>query len=330
MSLTGVFIETDQTLPIGTTVQLDIRPSPRAQPVKTIACVTEVVTEDKAHPERKAGMALDLLEIWGERSTEQLAEYLHRAASRDESLPRWTAGARVLVVDDNEQYREQAATTMREAGFEVLTAGNGFEALSLALRNQPSVIVSDINMPGMDGWQLLRVVRARPALRRTPVVFLTDLTSEQERLRGYELGVDDYVTKPFTGVDLIARVERVLERASEAERSLSGGMRGDLGKMPLASFLAFAELEKRTGELQLEHDGEKATLSLSNGAVTRIELHAAHDALPPLERFFHVLDWQHGHFEFSATSVPSEDVIGIPTTHALLEHARRHDEETQG
>ncbi len=327
VQLTSIFVETDRPLALGSTVRLDIRPSPQARAVKTVARVVATVSTQEARDGQAAGMALELLEIWGERSTEQLAEYLHEAASQEQVAPSWTAGARVLVVDDNPRFREQAAQAMRDSGFEVTTAANGFEALSVALREQPSVLISDITMPGMDGWQLLRLVRARPSLRRMPVVFLTDLTSDDERLRGYELGVDDYVAKPFTSVELIARVERVLERANEANHGLPGSMRGDLAKMPLTSFLAFAELERRSGVLQLVHDGEKATLHLSGGAVMRIDLDASLDDLTGLARFFHVLDWRTGHFEFTTTQVSAKDVVELSTTHVLLEHARQHDEE---
>ncbi|HEY2735329.1 MAG TPA: response regulator, partial [Polyangiales bacterium] len=234
------------------------------------------------------------------------------------------------VVDDNEHYRERAAKVMREAGFEVIVASNGFEGLSAALKHQPSVVLSDVQMPGMDGWALLRMIRARPTLRRTPVLFLTDLSSEEQRLRGYELGVDDYVAKPFTSVELIARVERILERVNMTEDAVANGMRGDLSKIPLSSLLSFAELERRTGILQLESERERATLHLREGAVMRIDLGEEHNRLEGIERIFHVLEWQSGRFELSSGGVFAEDVLGLPTTYVLLEHARRRDEQSRG
>jgi response regulator RpfG family c-di-GMP phosphodiesterase len=188
------------------------------------------------------------------------------------------------------------------------------------------LLLTDITMPSMDGFQLLRLLRARPELRRMPVMFLTELASESDRLRGYELGVDDYVNKPFTAVELITRVERVLERAMEANAAQKSGMRGDLSKVPLASLLAFIEMERRMGVLQLQHDGETATLYVRDGAVLRIDLAPEHDHLVGIQRFFHLLEWQDGRFELASDQVRIADTLELPTTHVLLEHARVRDE----
>jgi DNA-binding response OmpR family regulator len=323
LQLSGISVQTTTPLESGSMVSLELRLSSIAPPISTLARVTNV--QPAEGPGGLATMQLSLLEVWGKRAAEQLCQYLDEASSGGHASRNWS-GIRVLVVDDNDRYREQAAQVMREAGFEVVLATNGFEALSAALKHQPSVVLSDITMPGMDGWQLLRMIRARPTLRRTPVLFLTDLSSEEQRLRGYELGVDDYVAKPFTGVELIARVERVLERVQMADEAVSNGMRGDLSKIPLASLLSFVELERRTGILQLERDGERATLHIRDGAVMRIDLGGESNKLEGLQRFFHVLDWEGGRFELTATEVVAQDALQTPTSFALLEHARLKDE----
>lgn len=324
VDLSGVFIATDEPLAVGTVITVNIRLSETAPPLTGLARVERVET---ATTGKRAGMGLSFLDVWGKQAIEQLSQYLDEAGGGTApSAARWTSGLRVLVVDDDQSYRDRAAGAMREAGFEVITAQNGFEGLSAALKHQPTVILSDVTMPGMDGWQLLRMVRARPTLRRTPFLFLTDLQNDEQRLRGYALGVDDYVGKPFTTVELIARVERVIERAQVADEGVSNGMRGDLSKVPISSLLAFAEMERRTAVVQLMRDGEKATLHLRDGAVMRIDLDATYDALTGLERFFHILDWERGRFELTSTDVTAEDQLGLPTTFALLEHARRKDE----
>jgi DNA-binding response OmpR family regulator len=324
LMLTGIAVPTDKPLEAGSVLNLELRLSSIAPPITTLARVVSV--QPPAAAGGPATMQLSLLEVWGKRAAEQLSQYLDEASSGGHATRNWS-GIRVLVVDDNPQYREQAAQVMREAGFEVVLASNGFEALSAALKHQPSVVLSDVTMPGMDGWQLLRMIRARPTLRRTPVLFLTDLSSEEQRLRGYELGVDDYVAKPFTAVELIARVERVLERVQMADEAISNGMRGDLSKIPLASLLSFAELERRTAILQLEREGERATLHLRDGAVMRIDLGGKPNELEGLQRFFHVLDWESGRFELTSTEVLVQDAMQLPTSYALLEHARQKDEQ---
>ncbi len=319
----GVFVATERPSAPGTLLTLDLRFSDAATPVRTVVRVDYVV--ERAHG-REPGMGVSFLDVWGARAAEQLTHHLREA---DTAAPtaRWTmAGTRVLVVDDDDHYRELTAQHMRDAGFEVIVADNGVEALSLAIKHQPSLILSDVTMPGMDGFQLLRLLRARPELRRTPIMFLTALTSDSDRLRGYALGVDDYVPKPFTAVELIARAERALERAHTADEATNVGMRGDLSNVPVASLLAFAELERRTGLLHLTREGEAATLHLRDGAVARIDLADPYDRLQDLERFFHILDWDKGRFELVSAPVPVEDALQVPTTRALLEHARRHDE----
>ena len=331
VALSGVFVATNEPLPVGSVVTLNVRLSAHAPPLTGLARVESVETQ--AQGKRQPGMTLAFLDVWGKQAAEQLAQYMDEAESSQEqsSSRRWTSGLRVLVVDDDPTYREKAAQAMRDSGFEVITAANGFEGLSAALKHQPSVILSDVTMPGMDGWQLLRMVRARPTLRRTPVLFLTDLQNDEQRLRGYALGVDDYVAKPFTAVELMARVERVIERAQIAEEGAANGMRGDLSKVPITSLLSFVEMERRTAVLSLLGDGERATLHLRDGAVMRIDLDAQYDELKGLERFFHILDWARGRFELTSTDeVTEDDQLGLPTTFVLLEHARRRDEAGSG
>jgi DNA-binding response OmpR family regulator len=324
VSLTGLFIATLEPLPPGTVLTVHVRLTEAAPPLSVLARVESIQASEGTRP---AGMQLAFMEVWGKGATEQLARYLDEASSAAPARrPAWTTGLRVLVVDDDEKYRELAARAMREAGFDVITTTNGFEGLSAALKHQPSVILSDVTMPGMDGWQLLRMVRARPTLRRTPMLFLTDLSSDEQRLRGYELGVDDYVAKPFTAAELTARVERVIERAQIADEGAANGMRGDLSKVPITSLLAFAEMERRSAVLQLLRSGERATLHLRDGAVMRIDLRSDYDELTGLDRFFHVLDWQGGRFELTEAEVFTEDELGLPTSFVLIEHARRQDE----
>ena len=323
VDLSGVFIATKDPLPVGSVLTVNIRLAENAPPLTGLARVERVEAGEQG---KRSGMELTFLDVWGKDAIEQLSEYMDEANGSVTNAARWTTGLRVLVVDDDPTYRERAAQAMRESGFEVITAANGFEGLSAALKHQPTVILSDVTMPGMDGWQLLRMVRARPTLRRTPVLFLTDLQSDEQRTRGYALGVDDYVAKPFTAVELIARVERVIERAQLADEGTANGMRGDLAKMPISSLLAFAEMERRTAVVQLARDGEKATLHLREGAVVRIDLDAASDELEGLERFFYILEWERGRFELTSTEVKCEDQLNLPTTFVLLEHARRKDE----
>lgn len=325
LALAHLVVSTKTPLALGSLVTVNLRLSSAAPALASLARVSGV--EAPTTPGEASTMRLTLFDVWGQQAIDQLVQYIDEAATGAAAVAaaKYRSHVRILVVDDSPEYRGLAAQIMRDAGFEVLTATNGFEGLSAALKHQPSLVLSDINMGGMDGWQLLRMIRARPTLRRMPFIFFTDMKNDEQRLRGYELGVDDYVLKPFTEVELIARVERVLERARITDDA-PNDMRGALAKISVISLLSFAELERRTGVLLLDREGERATVHLREGSIMRIDLSSAHDKLTGLERVFHVLDWTTGHFELTGESVVTVDALNISTSYALLEHARRQDE----
>ncbi|MCP4674439.1 MAG: response regulator, partial [Deltaproteobacteria bacterium] len=263
--------------------------------------------------------------------SDQIAEFLFKRSGEPPTLyAKSGAKGRVLVVDDSEFHLKQTATAIKNAGHEVITAKDGFEALKIAVREKLDLIVTDVKMPVMDGWLLLRMIRNRSSLAAIPVIFLTTLSGDEERLLGYKLGVDDFIGKGFTEEELLLRVQRVLER-SHAQRGAAKtkALRGDLTNVSLGSLMSLLELEQRTGHLLVIHGEEIAHVFLREGSVISIDLGQEHRDKTPLERFFHILNWTEGQFELSAAEVTGDDTIGLPTSYVLLEHARRKDEENQ-
>ncbi|GGO20964.1 DNA-binding response regulator [Microbispora rosea subsp. aerata] len=120
--------------------------------------------------------------------------------------------ARLLVVEDEPNILELLAASLRYAGFEVHTASNGGEAVSAARRHRPDLIVLDVMLPDMDGFDIVR--RLRGGGTDTPVVFLTARDAVEDKIRGLTLGGDDYVTKPFSLEEVIARIRAVLRRTA--------------------------------------------------------------------------------------------------------------------
>jgi two-component system alkaline phosphatase synthesis response regulator PhoP len=119
----------------------------------------------------------------------------------------------VLVVDDEPHIVEVVHDYLKQAGYRVLTARDGQTALTLARHERPSLIVLDLMLPGgMDGLDVCRSVRRDPVLADVPIIMLTARTEETDRLIGLELGADDYVTKPFSPREVVARVRAVLRR----------------------------------------------------------------------------------------------------------------------
>ncbi|HEX6489091.1 MAG TPA: response regulator transcription factor [Candidatus Dormibacteraeota bacterium] len=125
---------------------------------------------------------------------------------------------RVLVVDDEPNITELVAMALRYEGFEVRTAGNGRTALSVAAEFRPSLVVLDIMLPDVDGLEVLR--RLGDANRRPPVIFLTARDSTEDKVKGLTVGGDDYVTKPFSVEELMARVRVVLRRHGTKEHDV--------------------------------------------------------------------------------------------------------------
>ncbi len=119
----------------------------------------------------------------------------------------------VLVVDDESRIVKLARDYLEQAGFRVLSAGDGITALAAARRDRPDLIVLDLKLPGMDGLDVCRALRRESDV---PVIMLTARVEEADRLIGLELGADDYITKPFSPRELVARVRTVLRRARGA------------------------------------------------------------------------------------------------------------------
>src|SRR5919202_685120 len=122
---------------------------------------------------------------------------------------------RILVVDDEPAIVSTVSYTLRREGYDVLTAADGKLALRIAEREHPNLIVLDLMLPVMDGLEVCRAVRSAdsPELRRVPILMLTAKADEVDRVVGLEVGADDYITKPFSMRELVARVKAALRRA---------------------------------------------------------------------------------------------------------------------
>ena len=122
----------------------------------------------------------------------------------------------ILVVDDEPRLVSLVEAYLSQEGFKVLSAGDGRDALFLARQEKPDLIVLDIMMPEMDGYEFMRLHRKE---RETPIILLTAKVEADDRVLGLELGADDYVTKPFRPRELVARIRAVLRRAGQTQPS---------------------------------------------------------------------------------------------------------------
>lgn len=132
-------------------------------------------------------------------------------------MPRFTLmNSKILVADDEEDVLNLVSMNLKNAGFSVIQAVDGTEAISKARMQLPALIVLDIMLPGMSGLEVCKVLKGDPATSRIPVIMLTAKAEEVDRIVGLELGADDYITKPFSPRELVLRVKSVLRRGSAA------------------------------------------------------------------------------------------------------------------
>jgi len=162
------------------------------------------------------------------------------------------SSARVLVVDDERDIAALVAYHLTREGYRVSTAGTGDEALQAAAAERPDLVVLDLMLPGLSGYEVLQELRRAPGMEQLPVVFLTARREEADRIRGLELGADDYVTKPFSPQELVLRVGSVLRRVR-------------------APALAGAARTLRAGEVEVDVDAKRVTVGGREVALTPTE-----------------------------------------------------------
>ncbi len=135
---------------------------------------------------------------------------------------------RILVVDDEPEAVELVEFNLKQAGYAVVTAVDGAEALKKARSQTPDLIVLDVMLPEMDGFEICKTLRLEPATARVPIVMLTAKAAEIDRVLGLELGADDYLTKPFSPRELLLRVKKILARGQTGEKPREQLRYGDL------------------------------------------------------------------------------------------------------
>ena len=154
--------------------------------------------------------------------------------------------AKLLIVDDEEQIREVVREYAEFEGYEVSEAGDGREAVALCRINDFDLIIMDIMMPKMDGYSACKEIRKE---KNTPVIMMSARSEEYDKLFGFELGIDDYVTKPFSPKELMARIHAVLARSAPAE------------KADMPALLSFDGLSIDIPGRSVSVDGEKIELT---------------------------------------------------------------------
>ncbi|HVY09675.1 MAG TPA: response regulator transcription factor [Mycobacteriales bacterium] len=219
------------------------------------------------------------------------------------------AEARLLVVDDEPNIRELLSASLRFAGFEVETASDGQQALRLLGSFAPDLVVLDVMMPGVDGFDVVR--RMRQDRHQMPVLFLTAKDATEDKISGLTLGADDYITKPFSLEEVIARIRAVLRRAQGA----SGPTQGQR--------LRYGDIELDDASHEVTKAGAPVTLSPTEYKLLRYFLQNPQRVLSKAKILDHV--W---HYDFAGDANVVESYVSylrrkIDTTEPRMLHTIR-------
>lgn len=184
---------------------------------------------------------------------------------------------RLLVVDDDPGLLRAVAETLRAEGYEVTTARRGADALVCVAESLPDLIVSDIRMPGMDGYELVRNLRSSARTKLIPLVFLTAKDETADRIAGFRIGVDAYLTKPFEPDELVAVVANILRRVESMHAEIARIFgRADSSEQNLVRDEDLTEAEWRVAEAVARGLSNKEIAAEFNLSLRTIEGHISH------------------------------------------------------
>ncbi len=241
----------------------------------------------------------------------------------------------VLLVDDEPSMVMGLRLLLQRDGYQICTASNGREALAIAEARRPDVIVSDVNMPEMDGWTLVREIRARPHMALTPFIFLTSRDEASDCVKGLGLGADDFISKVRAGDEISARVANCL-RHRERLRNVfrmktalptrdAAAIRGAIEQFGIATLLSLCAAESKTGVLGVRHANDFASIRLRSGRVVGARVDGV-VGLRGDDAIDDIMSWTEGSFEFASRPVVEPDEMNADVTFVLMEAARRADE----
>ncbi len=238
------------------------------------------------------------------------------------------AKRQLLLVDADPRSVRVLEVSLKKAGYSVTTASDGGDALAKIEYSTPDLILTDTRLPTLDGYELVRRLKQNPDLSQIPVVFLTSQKSIEDKIRGLELGVEDYLTKPIFVRELTARVNLLLARRTQERMATStpAGARtrlsGALADMGVVDIIQTFEVSRKSGEARITTGRAEAVIYFRDGKVVDARL----GRLRGEEAVYRALIWTTGSFEVEFKAVACEDVVPTTTQGLLMEGMRRVDE----
>lgn len=236
------------------------------------------------------------------------------------------ANVKILLVDDNPMILEMLRRDLAELTSPVVTAPDGADALLKAIDDPPDLIISDYEMPGMNGRQLIEKLKGRANTARIPILLLASKGDINEKLRMLQDAVEDFVEKPFFLKEAVAHMKKVIDKiALEKLTRESAGestVRGSLAQMSCLDLLQSLEMGRKSCSLAITSNNDRCQMYFSEGQIN----HAVCGNLIGDEAVYKVLTWQTGNFLIDFTGASQEQSITRSTQGLLMEGLRLVDE----
>lgn len=234
---------------------------------------------------------------------------------------------KILIVDDNDTVRTLLKMSLKSEKFVVLEAAEGQAALDIVNAEKPDLIISDILMPNMDGFEFCRKVRETSPVPTVPFIFLSSLGEVSTELRGYRTGADDYLVKAnLKRPELLAKVESMLEKGQEykkIESSIEDGMVGKLSDLSIIEVIQLLGMNKKNGTLRVSQNEALGQIFFKDGQI----IHGTFNDLAGEQAVFALSEWTTGVFKFEPAEVDVEQTIHTSTMNIIMECCRLMDEK---
>jgi CheY-like chemotaxis protein len=235
---------------------------------------------------------------------------------------------KVLLVDDNPMIRAMLRQALGEIA-PIDTATDAAEALLKVVEALPDLIVSDYQMPGMDGRQLLEKLKSRPGTAKVPLILMASKSEITEKLKMVQDVVEDFVEKPFFIKEATAHIKKVIDKIAlekmARDTSSDGTLRGSLAQMNCMDLLQSLEMGRKSCALSLTNHGEQCDLYFTEGQIK----HAVYGKLKGDKAVYKVLTWTAGNFRIDFSGSSSEETTTRSTQGLLMEGLRLLDESSR-